>query len=126
LEPETIEHLFCCHHTQSMLPDILNLASATILGKKSNSNTYKAISSFPFPVPTDQLMCALVTLTPNFLQSPLSKGIVDHSSVSSFAACLGLPFPLPQAHLWLTLALDGWLTSFYQLVWKARNDLIFR
>ena len=123
---ETIEHIFLCTHTVSLLPDLLHQASSSLQVNKRSKITYKAISHTSFPAPASQMMEALVCSTPNFLQSPLCKGLVDQSSVADFTALLGLPYALSNSHLWFSLALDGWLSSFYHHVWKARNDLVFR
>jgi ribonuclease HI len=122
--PETIEHLFSCPNTLSMLPQLIDMASQTMVSQKRQKSSYKVIQQTPWPANPRILINAL--LTPLFLSSPLSKGIILRNSLAHFLARLPpSPSPIPHPKLWLSLALDGWLTAFYHLVWKARNALVF-
>ena len=123
--PETIEHLLACPSTVAMLPALLSRATEIVTTNKKSKSTYLAIRKVPWPFDPSLLLRALCS-NPSFLTSPLSKGVASQSSLAYFLFHLPLHTPLPHPTLWFTLALDGWLTAFYHLVWKARNDLVFR
>jgi hypothetical protein len=123
--PETMDHLFECSETRAILPNLLSAAVQTITKNKATKFTYKALRSAPLPVPPIELLNALGCTDERFLAKPLAKGIVHEFDVYRFQLALGPCVPNSTIRLWLTLTLDAWLTSCYELIWKPRNRVVF-
>ena len=123
-EPESNEHLWLCSHTKRNIPKLRTDTITLCTTRKITSLDWKSIINLEPPVTYSRLLDFIGFHDQQahhghpFLQSDESKGIITNTMKTRFNA-----YNIPE--IWMRYIIDCWLSSFYELIWKYRNELQF-
>ena len=119
-DTETLEHLFECECTIAMLQSLKEEFLHNLETRLKETTDYSILRRESNQPNTRVLYSLLPIDHPDFLKSCISKGIVHQK----FYEDAKNNSPIKQNFkLWFIYTVDAWLSTFYKIIWKNRNDL---
>jgi ribonuclease HI len=115
---ETLEHLWECEKSYEKLPEMKEKFREILETRINDSTDYSKMRDKK--PPTTKLYQILPIEQEDFLKSTLAKGVVEKSVYDQLKENNQ---DIEQFKQWFIYAMDCWLSVFYKIVWRHRNDL---